>query len=161
MKWKVKVLVTESCRTLFNPMDCSPPGSPSLEFSRQEHWSRYPFIVQGIFPTQGLNLGLPYRRQIRYCLSQQGSLRLLIQGLKSYTLLRIYFMDKLLSVLFMSLAKEHKHKRQTVLIKYKEWWQRQCKPGYFRAPKGKMWKGIPFVKSRRYQLGESLWLLPL
>ena len=29
----------QSCPTLCNPIDGSPPGSPSLEFSRQEHWS--------------------------------------------------------------------------------------------------------------------------
>ena len=28
------------CPTLCNPMDCSPPGPPSMEFSRQEHWKR-------------------------------------------------------------------------------------------------------------------------
>ena len=27
MMMKVKVLVTQSCLTLFDPMDCSPPGS--------------------------------------------------------------------------------------------------------------------------------------
>ena len=27
MMLKVKVLVTQSCLTLFDPMDCSPPGS--------------------------------------------------------------------------------------------------------------------------------------
>ena len=31
------------------------------------------FLLQGIFPTQGLNLGLPHCRQILYCLSHQGS----------------------------------------------------------------------------------------
>ena len=31
------------CLTLCNPRDSSPPGSPSLEFSRQEHWSGLPF----------------------------------------------------------------------------------------------------------------------
>ena len=31
------------CPTLCNPMDSSPPGSPSLGFSRQEHWSGLPF----------------------------------------------------------------------------------------------------------------------
>ena len=31
------------------------------------------FLLQGIFPTQGLNLGLPHCRQILYHLSQQGS----------------------------------------------------------------------------------------
>ena len=29
----------QSCLTLCDPIDGSPPGSPSLEFSRQEHWS--------------------------------------------------------------------------------------------------------------------------
>ena len=31
------------CPTLCDPIDCSPPGSPSLRFSRQEHWSGLPF----------------------------------------------------------------------------------------------------------------------
>ena len=31
------------CPTLCNPTDSSPPGSPSLGFSRQEHWSGLPF----------------------------------------------------------------------------------------------------------------------
>ena len=31
------------------------------------------FLLQGIFPTQGLNLGLLHYRQILYCLSHQGS----------------------------------------------------------------------------------------
>ena len=29
----------QSCPTLCNPIDGSPPGSPSLGFSRQENWS--------------------------------------------------------------------------------------------------------------------------
>ena len=33
----------QSCRTLCDPIDGSPPGSPSLGFSRQEHWSGLPF----------------------------------------------------------------------------------------------------------------------
>ena len=32
-----------SCPTLRDPIDGSPPGSPSLGFSRQEHWSGLPF----------------------------------------------------------------------------------------------------------------------
>ena len=31
------------CPTLCDPIDGSPPGSPSLGFSRQEHWSGFPF----------------------------------------------------------------------------------------------------------------------
>ena len=33
----------KSCLTLCNPTDGSPPGSASLGFSRQEHWSGLPF----------------------------------------------------------------------------------------------------------------------
>jgi len=33
----------QSCPTLCDPMDSSPPGSPPLGFSRQEHWSGLPF----------------------------------------------------------------------------------------------------------------------
>ena len=36
----------------------------SMEFSRQEHWSRFPFLLQGMFLTQGLNPHLLYCRQI-------------------------------------------------------------------------------------------------
>ena len=41
-----KVLVTQSCLTLRDPMDYSPPGS-SVEFSRQEYWSGLPFPSVG------------------------------------------------------------------------------------------------------------------
>ena len=33
----------QSCLTLCDPRDGSPRGSPSLGFSRQEHWSGLPF----------------------------------------------------------------------------------------------------------------------
>ena len=33
----------QSCPTLCDLTDSSPPGSSSLEFSRQEHWSGLPF----------------------------------------------------------------------------------------------------------------------
>ena len=33
----------QSCPTLCNPIDSSPPGSPSLGFSKQEYWSGLPF----------------------------------------------------------------------------------------------------------------------
>ena len=33
----------QSCLTLCDPIDGSPPGYPSLGFSRQEHWSGLPF----------------------------------------------------------------------------------------------------------------------
>ena len=46
-------------------------------FSRQEYWSGCCILLQGIFPTQRLNPGLPHCRQILYHLSHQGSPRML------------------------------------------------------------------------------------
>ena len=48
----------------------------SMDFSKQEHWSRLPFPYLGIFLTQGLNLHLMcllYYRQILYLLNHQRS----------------------------------------------------------------------------------------
>ena len=39
---KVKVLVAESCPTLGNPIDCSPPVPSVSEFPRQGYWSGFP-----------------------------------------------------------------------------------------------------------------------
>ena len=45
----------------------------SMEFSRQECWSGLPFLLQGIFLTQGSYRGLFHCRPILYYLSHQGS----------------------------------------------------------------------------------------
>ena len=58
------MLVTQSCPTLCNPMDCSPPLS--IGFSRQDTGVGSHFLLQGMFPIQGLNLGLLPCRQILY-----------------------------------------------------------------------------------------------
>ena len=36
----------QSCLTPCDPLDGSPPGSPALGFSRQEHWSGGHFLLQ-------------------------------------------------------------------------------------------------------------------
>ena len=67
-------LVTQSCLTLCNPVDCSPPGcsvhgdSPGKNTGLGCH-----ALLQGIFPTQGSNRGLPSCRQILYRLNHQES----------------------------------------------------------------------------------------
>ena len=60
-------LVTQSCPTLRNSMDCSLPG-PSV------HGACCHALFQGIFPTQGSNPSFPHCRQILYHLSHQGNL---------------------------------------------------------------------------------------
>ena len=72
---KMLCLVTQSCLTLSDPTDCSPPGSsvhgdsPGKNTGVSCH-----ALLQGIFPTQGSNPGLLHCRWILYCLSHQGSL---------------------------------------------------------------------------------------
>ena len=39
-----------------DPMDCSQPGSLSMEFSRQEYWSGLPFTPLGYLPNSGIKL---------------------------------------------------------------------------------------------------------
>ena len=64
---------SQSCPTLCNPMDCSLPGSsvhgdsPGKNIEVGCH-----ALLQGIFPTQGLNPGLLHCRWILYSLSYQG-----------------------------------------------------------------------------------------
>ena len=69
-----KVLVTQSCPTLFDPIDYSPPGSSvrGILQARILEWVDSP-SSRGIFPTQGSNLGLLLGKQILYHLSHQGS----------------------------------------------------------------------------------------
>ena len=71
---KMTMLVALSCLTICDHMDCS-----------LSDYSVYGIILgkntgvgchsllQGIFPIQGLNLGLPHCGQILYCLSHQGN----------------------------------------------------------------------------------------
>ena len=72
----VKMKVTQSYLTLCDPMDCSLPGS-SVHGILQARRVGSHCLLQGIFPTQGLNPGLLHCRQILYHLSCQGSLRIL------------------------------------------------------------------------------------
>ena len=46
--------VAKSCPTLWDTMDCSPPGSSAMEFSRQEHWNGLPFPTPGNLPNPGI-----------------------------------------------------------------------------------------------------------
>ena len=51
-------MYAQSCPILFDLMDCVACQAPlSMEFSRQEYWVSCHFLIQGIFPTQGLNPG--------------------------------------------------------------------------------------------------------
>ena len=55
---KVKVLVTQSCLTV-TPWATARQAPLSMEFSRQEYWSRLPFPSSGDLPNPGTELGFP------------------------------------------------------------------------------------------------------
>ena len=76
-KLKVKVLIDQSCPTLCDPIDYRLPGS-SVHGILQARITCVGchFLLQGIFPTQALNLGFQHCRQIIYHLSHQRSLEI-------------------------------------------------------------------------------------
>ena len=58
-------LVAQSCPTLCDPMDWSPPGSSVYgESPGKNSVVSCRALLQGIFPTQGSNPGFPHCRQI-------------------------------------------------------------------------------------------------
>ena len=63
-----QVTLTQSCLTLCDPMDCSPPGSSvhGIFQARMLEWVAIP-------SSRGSNLGLLHCQQILYHLSYQGS----------------------------------------------------------------------------------------
>ena len=65
--------VAQSCLTLWDPVDCSPPGSSVHGILQARVLEWLPFLLQGIFPTQGSNPGLPHCRQMLYHPSNQRS----------------------------------------------------------------------------------------
>ena len=69
------VLVTQSCLTLCDPMNCSSPGCGVHGFSRQEYWGGLPFPSPGDLPDPRSHLGLPHCRLILHHLSQKRSPR--------------------------------------------------------------------------------------
>ena len=75
---EVKVLVTQSCLTLWDPTDCSQLGT-SVHGMFQDILHS---ILQGIFPSQGLTPGILHCRQILYRLSCQGSIFLALLTLQ-------------------------------------------------------------------------------
>ena len=72
------VLVAQSCLTLCDTVDCSPPGSSVHGDSPGKNTGvGCHALLQGIFPTQGSNPGLPHCWWILYCLSREGSPKIL------------------------------------------------------------------------------------
>ena len=80
-----RALVAQSCPTLCDPMDCSPPGSSvhGILQARILEWVAIA-LLQGIFLTQGSNPGLLHSRQILYHLSYPGKPYLFIRHRNSF-----------------------------------------------------------------------------
>ena len=63
--WYLRKVKSLSCVRLFEtPWTVAYQAPLFMGFSRQEYWSGLSFPSLGIFPTQGLNLGLPHCRQM-------------------------------------------------------------------------------------------------
>ena len=81
-------LVARSFPTLWDPIDCSSPGSSVHGDFLGKRISRQPtrmgcHVLQRIFSTQALNPGFPHCRWILYHLSHQGSPKLALPDIKT------------------------------------------------------------------------------
>ena len=107
-------LVAQSCPTLWDPIDCSSPGSSvhgdslGKRISRQPTWVGCHALLQGIFPTQGLNPGFPHCRRILYHLSHQGSPKLALPDIKTL------YEAMVIKMLLMACACVHAQSCQTL-----------------------------------------------
>ena len=85
-QWKYECVQAQSCLTLCNSMDCSPPGSSVHGiFQAKNTGAGCHFLLQGIFPTQGSNshlLLLWYWQEDSLPLSDQGSLKIRVEHLQ-------------------------------------------------------------------------------
>ena len=67
------VLVTQSCLTPCDPMDCSPPALLSMESCKQEYWSGLPFPSPGDLPDAGIKTRSPVLQADSLPSESQGS----------------------------------------------------------------------------------------
>ena len=67
------MLVAQSCLTLCNPTDCSPPGFSAMEFSRQEYWSGLPLPSPEDLPDSGIEPWSPALQAYSLLFELQGS----------------------------------------------------------------------------------------
>ena len=67
----MKVLDAQLYPTLHDSMDCSPPGSSVHGILQKDTVVSCHSLLQGIFPTEGLNLSLLHCKQILYRLRHQ------------------------------------------------------------------------------------------
>ena len=63
IKNEVKCSLLSLVGLLAAPRTVAGQAPLSMEFSRQEYWSRQPFPSPGVLPTQGSNPGFPGRFQ--------------------------------------------------------------------------------------------------
>ena len=55
----VQAMLLQSCLTLVTPWTVARQAPLSTGFSRQQYWSGFHFLLQGLFPTQGIKPGSP------------------------------------------------------------------------------------------------------
>ena len=76
------MLVTQSCLTLWTPWTIQSRNSPGQNTGVGSH-----SLFQGIFPTQGSNLGLPHYRQFLYHLSHH---KVIFKGIPTWAIPRFF-----------------------------------------------------------------------
>ena len=157
----VLCLVAQSCLTLCDPMDCSLPG-----FSvHGDSLGKYIGVgchtfLQGIFPTQGSNPGLPRCMWILYHLSHQGSPPIWVLGFflkKFFLVLSLQSPMCILQLQHSSISASHISKLLLLLSHVSR--VRLCNP-IDGSPQGSL-AGLQSARSRAGPAGQSSGFWPL
>ena len=84
------LLVTQLCLTVCDPMDCSLPGSPTMEFSKQEYWIGLPFSSPGDLSDPGIEPRSPALQADSLPVEPPGNSKYKIYFIYIYILYNIY-----------------------------------------------------------------------
>ena len=84
----VRAKLLQSCLTLCNPKDYSPPGSSVHGLSRQEYWSGLPCPPPGDLPDPGIEPRAPALQVDTLPLSHQGSPNTYVKQCKFHVLMK-------------------------------------------------------------------------
>ena len=84
------MLVTQSCLILCDSMDCSLPGSSSMEVFKQEWWGGLPHLFSGDLPKLGIEPGSPVLQTVSLPFELNWDAHELIYGLHYVEIYSVY-----------------------------------------------------------------------
>ena len=100
-------LLCQLCLAKCNSTDCSPPGSLSMGFSKQEYWSGLPFPSPGDLPSLQVTYQMYYLQMFSPILSVVFSLSCVLWSTKIFGFGGVQFIFSLGTCVLVSFLRNH------------------------------------------------------